>query len=316
MDTPILLINRRQTCRVCGKTAAARRSAPRHGRHDADLVAGLQGSRHPGQEADVLPVHVDVHEPPQLPRLVAQPLLQAGVLPLKRLDAGRQRSAVAAHDVQLVGQLSQGRRYPYGHAHLVSLPLYDVARHGIDAHALLHNPLNSPLYLIHVALQLQYHPAAVLRDIGAADVRDQIKVPAQPPDDGLLDHLLGEGEFHSLLGQGVRSYFRVAGRAPVRSLRASSNDDIVGCTARAGCSRGATASWVLRPAPVMNATTSSRGSTRPSWTSRLKPATTTPPAVSANIPSVSASSRIPSTTSSSLTATACPPDCVITFRAW
>src|SRR3990170_1179796 len=196
------------------------------------------------------------------------------------------------------------------------LPLYDVSRHGIDAHALLHNPLNSPLYLIHLALQLQYHPAAVLRDIGAADVRDQIKVPAQPPDDGLLDHLLGEGELHSLLGQRVRSYFRVAGRAPVRSLRASSNDDIVGCTASAGCSHGATASWVLRPAPVMNATTSSCGSTRPSWTSRLKPATTTPPAVSANIPSVSASSRIPSTTSSSLMATACPPDWVMTFRAW
>src|SRR3990170_2850117 len=33
-------------------------------RPDAHLVAGLQRSRHPGQEADVLPVHVDVHEPP------------------------------------------------------------------------------------------------------------------------------------------------------------------------------------------------------------------------------------------------------------
>src|SRR3990172_8411426 len=316
MDTPILLINRRQTCSVCGKPAAARRSAPRHGGHDADPVAGLQGSRHPVQETDVLPVHVDVHDPPQLPPLVAQPLLQAGVLPLQRLDAGRQGAAVPTDDVRLLGQLSQGCRYPYAHAHLVSLPLYDVSRHRVHAHTLLHNPLDAPLYLIHLALQLQDHPAAVLRDIGAADVRDQIKVPAQPPDDGLLDHLLGEGELHSLLGQGVRSYFRVAGRAPVRSLRASSNDDIVGCTASAGCSRGATASRGLRAAPGVNATTSSRGSTRPSWTSRLKPATTTPPAVSANIPSVSASSRIPSTTSSSLTATACPPDCVITFRAW
>src|SRR3972149_3184725 len=98
MGTPVLLINRRQTCRVCGKPAAARRSAPRHGGHDADLIAGLQGGRHSGQEADVLPVHVDVHEPPQLPHLVAQPLLQAGVLPLKRLDAGRQGAAVPADD--------------------------------------------------------------------------------------------------------------------------------------------------------------------------------------------------------------------------
>src|SRR3990170_75647 len=42
MGAPVLLINRRQTCRVCGKPAAARRSAPRHGRHDADLANHLR----------------------------------------------------------------------------------------------------------------------------------------------------------------------------------------------------------------------------------------------------------------------------------
>ena len=57
----------------------------------------------------------------------------------------------------------------------------------------------------------------------------------------------------------------------------------------------ATASSVLRPSPVLIATVSVDGSSSPFSTSFLSTPTVTPPAVSAKMPSVRASSRIAST---------------------
>src|SRR5262245_56903558 len=58
-----------------------RRSAPAcDGRHDRQLVAGLHRSRELLHKADVLAVHEDVDEAPHLPRLVADAVLDAGVL--------------------------------------------------------------------------------------------------------------------------------------------------------------------------------------------------------------------------------------------
>src|SRR4051794_20313314 len=68
-----------------------------------------------------------------------------------------------------------------------------------------------------------------------------------------------------------------------------------------------TASSVFRPCPVTYATTRSSERTMPSAASRFSVAMVTPPAVSAKIPSVRASSFIASTISSSVTAASPPP---------
>src|SRR3990172_5759679 len=108
--------------------------------------------------------------------------------------------------------------------------------------------------------------------------------------------------------------FSATGAAgPSRAASAASNDAMFGCTWICGGSTSATASCVFSPAPVMNATTSSSGSTRPPSTRRFRPATVTPPAVSAKMPSVSASRRMPATSSSSLTAAPAPVDSAMIF---
>src|SRR3990170_66146 len=102
--------------------AGIRRSASRHGGHDADLVPRLEGRPQTLVEADVLAVDVHVDEPPQLARLVTQALLQARVLPLQRIDAGHQGAPIAGNHVHLVGQLAQGRGNADRYAHLFLYP--------------------------------------------------------------------------------------------------------------------------------------------------------------------------------------------------
>src|SRR5215472_8754191 len=69
----------------------------------------------------------------------------------------------------------------------------------------------------------------------------------------------------------------------------------------------ATASSVFRPSPELMMTVSASGSSRPEASSFLSTPTTTPPAVSAKIPSVAASRPIASTISSSDTSAIAPP---------
>ena len=83
-------------------------------------------------------------------------------------------------------------------------------------------------------------------------------------------------------------------RAPVRPVRSRSPGVV--CT---GSTTSSTTSCVFRPFPVMYATVTSSDFILPCRTSFRRPETTTPPAVSVKMPSVSASSLIPSTTSSS-----------------
>src|SRR3990172_2871215 len=96
-------------------------SAAGHGRDYAYLVAGREGDLQTLLKADVLAVHVDVDETSKLAGLVAEPLLEAGELRLQRLYAGGQRAAVAGDHVQVIGQLTQGRRYSYPYAHRKSI---------------------------------------------------------------------------------------------------------------------------------------------------------------------------------------------------
>ena len=69
----------------------------------------------------------------------------------------------------------------------------------------------------------------------------------------------------------------------------------------------ASASWVLRPWPVMQSTALSFLGILPVAMSFLAQATVTPPAVSAKMPVVSARSLIPSTISSSVQSSELPP---------
>lgn len=80
-----------------------------------------------------------------------------------------------------------------------------------------------------------------------------------------------------------------------------------GGTVALGPIRPSTASSVFKPSPVMSRTVSASGSSLPASMSFFAVATVTPPAVSANMPSVRASSRMPSTTSSSETSSTAPP---------
>ena len=77
----------------------------------------------------------------------------------------------------------------------------------------------------------------------------------------------------------------------------------------------ATASAVFSPWPVMQRTTLSSGPILPLSTSFFAQATVTPPAVSAKIPSVSASSLMPSMISSSEASSAEPPVSRIVWMA-
>src|SRR3954454_9149957 len=88
---------------------------------------------------------------------------------------------------------------------------------------------------------------------------------------------------------------------------ASRNDSNDALIVAVGCATGATASSVFSPSPVLRITVSASGSSRPDASSLRSVATVTPPAVSANTPSVRASSWIPSTISSSLTSAIAPP---------
>ena len=69
----------------------------------------------------------------------------------------------------------------------------------------------------------------------------------------------------------------------------------------------ATASGVFSPSPELMMTVPASGSIWPSFSSLRSTASVTPPAVSAKMPSVAASSRIASTSSSSLTSATAPP---------
>ncbi len=88
---------------------------------------------------------------------------------------------------------------------------------------------------------------------------------------------------------------------------ASRNASRLGGWSRSGPVVGATASSVFRPSPVLRTTVVSDGSSRPVSISFLVTPTVTPPAVSAKMPSVRASSLIASTTCSSLTSSTAPP---------
>jgi competence protein ComEC len=106
-------------------------------------------------------------------------------------------------------------------------------------------------------------------------------------------------------GGGPVRYGPAGGQA--RCASASRTARLVAGTVAVGPTCPATASSVLSPSPVISSTVSASRSIAPASISLRAVATVTPPAVSANTPSVCASSRMPSTTSASLTWPTAPP---------
>jgi len=52
-------------------------------RHQQYLIAILERIRGASQEADIFLVHINIQEPPRLPRFIAQMRLQIGELPVE-----------------------------------------------------------------------------------------------------------------------------------------------------------------------------------------------------------------------------------------
>src|SRR5215468_3087991 len=93
---------------------APRSAASRDGRDDRELVARLHRGVEVLEEADVLAVDEDVDEAPDLARLVADALPDAGIAPV---EVGEKRGHVRAfglHGLGAARELAQGR----GHSHL------------------------------------------------------------------------------------------------------------------------------------------------------------------------------------------------------
>src|SRR3990170_1439604 len=222
-------------------SAGIRRSASGHRGHDADLVPRLEGRPQTLVEADVLAVDVHVDEPPQLARLVTQALLQARVLPLQRIDAGHQGAPVAGNHVHLIGQLAQGCRYPYGDAHLFLYPsTISPATGSTRTPSSTTHPTPLSISSISPSSSSTTQPRSSVTSARRMFVTNSKSRPSRQIT-GCLISPCGKVNLTRWLAN-VASYFRVAGKAPVRSLRASSNDVMVGCMSRRGCNRGATAS--------------------------------------------------------------------------
>src|SRR3989304_683323 len=222
-------------------SAGIPRSPSGHGGHDADLVAGVQGRSQTLVEADILAVDVHVDEPPQLARLVTQALLQARVLPLQRIDAGHQGAPVAGNHVHLVGQLAQGRGNSYGHAHLFLYPsTISPATGSTRTPSSTTPPTPLSISSIPPSSSSTTQPRSSVTSARRMFVTNSKSRPSRQITGSLISPC-GKVNLTRWLAN-VASYFRVAGKAPVRSLRASSNDVMEGCMSRRGRNRGATAS--------------------------------------------------------------------------
>src|SRR5437868_12559421 len=78
--------------------------------YDRELVTGLERGVEVLQEADVLAVHEDVHEPPHLPVLVTDALLEPGVAALEVVDQRGDRPPVGLDSAGAARVLAERRR--------------------------------------------------------------------------------------------------------------------------------------------------------------------------------------------------------------
>src|SRR3989338_4831846 len=97
----------------CGNTRWTMRlgmlHAPCNRRDDRDLVAILQGGGLLFQEANILLVHVDIHEPAELALLITEPALEARILLIETRQDLLDRCAVGGHLRLVAGHPLQWR---------------------------------------------------------------------------------------------------------------------------------------------------------------------------------------------------------------
>ena len=117
------------------------------------------------------------------------------------------------------------------------------------------------------------------------------------------------------LRPGTRQLGGLAARAGERVSRRASNSSRVGLMTTGLGIRSSRGSWVLRPLPVMQMTIESSRPIRPCSISFWATARVTPPAVSAQMPSVSARSLMASMIASSSTSSLQPPVSWISLEA-
>src|SRR5262245_8525215 len=94
------------TLHAPGTLGTAARAAG-HRRQDGDRVAVRHRRLELGQVADVLVVHVDVHEAAQVAVLGEQPIPEAGVLRVEVREQCADRGARAVHRARAAGRLAQ-----------------------------------------------------------------------------------------------------------------------------------------------------------------------------------------------------------------
>lgn len=90
---------------------------PGHGRHDADLVAVLQGRAQAFQEADVFTIHVDVHEAAHLAGFVHYSLAHARVRTFEVRDERFECGAITRNLRKVAGEAPQGLRNQDSNGH-------------------------------------------------------------------------------------------------------------------------------------------------------------------------------------------------------
>src|SRR3989338_1742113 len=88
-----------------------RMSPARDGGDDGDLIAVFERRVLALQEADVFLVEIDVHEPPDLALVVADPVFEPRELSVERLDHGLDVRGRGLHLVFPPRQWPQGRGY-------------------------------------------------------------------------------------------------------------------------------------------------------------------------------------------------------------
>lgn len=120
-----------------------------------------------------------------------------------------------------------------------------VSRDWVDPDTGVAYPFEATLDLFIRTFQFQNDPAHIGSYVGAPDIGYYVKIAPETIYDRLSHHFGRKREPYSLFRHG---WFYTL--AAARFSKASSNEPIIGLTSR-GFTTSSTASWVLRPLPVM-----------------------------------------------------------------
>lgn len=90
---------------------------PCNGRNDRYTVSVIDRRFQVLQEADVIPVNINVHEPSDLSRLITDPFFDSGKIPVQILYQGLYGISLDSDFINSFGEFSEWGGYPDMHAH-------------------------------------------------------------------------------------------------------------------------------------------------------------------------------------------------------